>query len=349
MMPGLGSTNKKFQLSVGWRYAQADKSYFDRRLNHDFTRLWDPYERLSIMDVTGQYNLSRRFTLMATLPIVFNKFSMLYPPRGPGLGKHTASNIRGFGDLSLLGQAWLLDSQKHQFNNVAIGVGIKIPTGNWNAKAFLPNETGVGFASRSAYPPAIMPGDGGVGLLLSTQAFRQLRNTLPVIHGGTVYASASYLINARDTNGTPSMVQSLGVPLNPLFATRLTNSVTDSYNIQTGMAIKIPYFSKHAYLKNTRFRTALNWEGVPSYDFIGKHNGFRQPGYAFSVAPGLTWAHKNDYFSIDLPIVFARHINPNASLLPGLPVRGRAAPVGFNRQMGLVAPLSVVVRYARSI
>jgi hypothetical protein len=349
MVPGLGDTNKKFQLSVGWRIASADRSYRDRRLNHDFTRLWDPHERLSIMDVTGLYKVNKRFSLMATMPIVFNKFSMIYPPLGAGRGKHTSSSIEGIGDLSLLAQGWVLDSAKHPFHNVALGVGIKLPTGNWDGHAFLPDETGLNFHRRTAYPPAIMPGDGGVGLLVSTQAFRRLRNTLPIIHGGTVYGSASYLVNGRDTNGTPSMVQSLGVPLNPFFFSRLTNSVTDSYNAQVGIAVKIPKAKKDSILDHSRFRTSINWEGLPPRDLIGGHNGFRQPGYTFSVGPGFTFARKNDYLSIDVPIVFGRHVDPNASLLPGLPVKGRAAPVGFNRQMGLIAPLSVVVRYARAI
>jgi hypothetical protein len=350
MVPGLGTTGKKFQLSLGWRIATADRSYRNNRLNHDFTKTWDPYERLSVLDVTGQYNINSRFNVLATMPIVFNKFSTLYPPLGREIGKHTAATVEGIGDVTLMGQGWLLDSKRHPFHNVALGAGIKIPTGNWNAKAFLPDETGLNFRRRSAYPPAIMPGDGGVGVLVSAQAYRKLRNELPVIHGGTLYASASYLINGRDTNGTPSMVQSLGVPLNPFFFSRLTNSVTDSYNVAGGIAVRIPKARKNSVLDHTRFRTTMNWEGLPSRDFIGRSSGFRQPGYTFSIGPGIVFQGKNDFLSVDVPIVFARHVNPNASLLPGLPLRGgRPAPVNFNRQMGLIAPLSVVVRYARAI
>jgi hypothetical protein len=246
MVPGLGTTGKKFQLSLGWRIATADRSYRNNRLNHDFTKTWDPYERLSVLDVTGQYNINSRFNVLATMPIVFNKFSTLYPPLGREIGKHTAASVEGIGDITLMGQGWLLDSKRHPFHNVALGAGIKIPTGNWNAKAFLPDETGLNFRRRSAYPPAIMPGDGGVGVLVSAQAYRKLRNELPIIHGGTLYASASYLINGRDTNGTPSMVQSLGVPLNPFFFSRLTNSVTDSYNVAGGIAVRIPKARKNS-------------------------------------------------------------------------------------------------------
>jgi hypothetical protein len=349
MLPGLGDTKKKLQLSVGWRIAEAERSYFDSRINHDFTRLWQPSARLSVMDVTARYQVNKRVSVLASLPIVFNKFSMLYPPLGSNIGKPTAATATGVGDLLLFGQTWLLNSDEHPFHNIAVGAGIKIPTGNWHAKDFLPDETGRNFQKRTVYPPAIMPGDGGVGVLVGAQGYRNLRNTLPIIHGGTIYGSANYLINARDTNGAPSMVQSLGVPLNSFFRTRLQNSVTDSYNIQTGIAVKIPMTRQNKLLKNARFRVQGNWEGVPTSDFIGQSLGFRQPGYTFSVGPGITMAYKNDYVSVDMPFVFARHVNPNESVLPGLPLRnGRAAPVNFNRQMGLIAPFSIVVRYARA-
>lgn len=282
------------------------------------------------------------------MPVVMNKFSMLYPPLGAERGKRSGATANGIGDLLLYTQGWLLDGDVHPFHNVGLGVGLKIPTGNWNAKGTLPDETGANFRKRTLYPPAIMPGDGGVGVLLGGQAFRSLRNQLPIIHGGTLFASASYLINARDTNGAPSMVQSLGVPLNPIFFSRLTNSVTDSYNMQAGIAVKVPMTSQSEYLKRTRFRIAMNWEGVPSRDFIGKHHGFRQPGYTFSIGPGFTYARKDDFVSVDVPIVFARHVNPNQSLMPGVPRGLQPAPVNFNRQMGLIAPVSVLVRYARA-
>ena len=52
-MPGLGSTGSKFQLSAGWRYAAADRSYFNSRYNRDFTELWGPKIRLSTLDLTA--------------------------------------------------------------------------------------------------------------------------------------------------------------------------------------------------------------------------------------------------------------------------------------------------------
>lgn len=353
MVPGLGATGKgKFQLSVGWRQATASRSYYNSRLNHDFTALWLPHERLSVLDLTGRYQFHPRFSLTTSLPIVFNRFSMLYPPQGKGRGLRYDTTPRGIGDLTLYSEGWLLDSKKHPFHNVALGIGIKIPTGNWNYKALLPDEAGGNFGKRSIYPPAIMPGDGGTGIIVGFQGWRLLRNDLPVVHGATVYASGSYLINPRNTNGTPSIVSSLGVPVNAFFANRLVNSVADSYNAKVGIALKVPGTWKYKDLKGMRFRIEGNCEGLNSRDLFGRNDGFRQPGYTLSAGPGFTMSRGRDTVLVDLPIVFNRHINPGATVLPGPGVRRGGlllpAPINFNRQMGLVAPLAVSVRYIRS-
>lgn len=353
MVPGLGSTGKgKFQISVGWRQLNASKSYFNSRLNHDFTALWLPHERLSAMDVTARYQINSRLALSASLPIVFNRFSMLYPPSGKGLGNRYDSTPRGIGDLALYGESWLLNAKEHPYHNIALGVGIKIPSGRWNYKDLLPDERGSNFLLRSVYPPAILPGDGGTGIIVGFQGWRLLRNELPIIHGATVYSSGSYLVNPRGTNGTPSMVSSLGVPLNGFFAGRLVNSVPDSYNCKLGIALKVPGTWQYKNLKTLRFRIEGNLEGVNTRDLIGPNDGFRQPGYTLSAGPGFTFSHGKDSIMLDIPIVFNRHINPGKTLLPGpgQVVGGRLIPSApnFNRQMGLVAPFAINLRYVRS-
>jgi hypothetical protein len=352
-VPGLGATGGKFQLSAGFRYANADKSYFNSRLNHDFTRLWQPNERLSVLDVTAQYRLNKRLSVTATMPIVFNRFSMLFPPLGVGRGTPRGWDVNGLSDISIYGQGLLLDPSESPFQNASLGVGIKIPSGRWNVPRDLPDETGKNVQSRSSYPPAILPGDGGVGILFGYNAFKVLR-TPNLLRGVTLYSSGNYLANARDTNGTPSMVSSLGVPLSPIFLNRLTNSVADTYSLQAGASMPIPRTWDKKYLRGLRFRSSLNWEGLCSRDLIGKNNGFRQPGYALAIAPGVTYQYGRNLFILDVPIVFNRHINPNATLLPGLPTtaaNGTLQPAKFNanRQMGLVAPVSISLRYVRTM
>lgn len=352
-MPGLGATGGKFQLSAGFRYANAYKSYFDSRLNHDFTRLWQPHERLSVLDVSAQYRFNKRLSMVATMPIVFNRFSMLFPPLGVGRGIPRGWDVNGLSDISVFGQGLLLDPAEHPFQNASIGVGIKIPTGRWDVSRDLPAETGQNVQPRSAYPPAILPGDGGVGILFGYNAFKIIRTPM-LLRGITMFSSGTYLANARDTNGTPSIIQSLGVPLSPIFLNRLTNSVADTYSLQAGASVPIPKTYDKKYLRGLRFRGTLNWEGLCSRDLIGKSNGFRQPGYAMAIAPGFTYQYGRNLFILEAPIVFNRHINPGATLLPGLPVtapNGTLQPAKYNpnRQMGLVAPASISLRYVRTM
>jgi len=351
-VPGLSTHGGKFQLSVGWRVAEANKSYFASRVNKDFTRLWNPHEKLSVMDVTAGYSLNRRTSILASLPIVFNDFSMLYPPKGPNEGTNKSQPVRGVGDLSIFSQTWLLDSKKHPFENVALGVGLKFPTGNWNYKGLLPDETGQNFKNRPVYPPAVMPGDGGLGVLVGYQAYKSFLQPR-FLTNFSVFTSGNYLINPRNQNGTPSMVASLGVPLTPNFADDLTNSVADTYNLQAGINWRPPGVWDKPKLKGLRLRCTYNWEGLAPRDLIGGNSGFRQSGYTMSVGPGLVWVKGRDIFLVDVPITFAQYINPSQSLLPGLPgppVNGipTPAPVNFRRQMGLVAPVALTMRYIRT-
>ena len=346
-MPGLGSTGGgKYQLSVGWRDARSERSYFGAYVNQNITENWAPRERISILDVTGRYLVNPRVSVTATLPIVFNNFSMLYPPNGPGQGVRSGDNSNGIGDLSLFVQRYLLKPKDHPFGNFAAGIGIKIPTGNYNVQADLPNLTGTGFMQRTFYPPAIMPGDGGTGIIFGINGWKQFRKSY--LRGQTVFASASYLSNPRNTNGTNSIVQSFGVPLAPQFLTELTNSVTDSFNVQAGASIKIPKTWDKPILKGLRGRVTFNWEGIPEHDLFGKSQGYRQPGYIMSVAPGFTYAYGKSLIIAEVPIIFARYINGTKSAIPDLlqNPNGSLSPAPFTPQtnLGMVPSVAVSLR-----
>ena len=279
-----------------------------------------------------------------------NKFSSRLPPAGT-LADRYSWHASGIGDLSVYGQCWILDPKEHPFGNLNLGLGIKIPTGSWRVKAAIPDESGENRIGRYVWPPAIMPGDGGTGIIAGFEAFKTLRG-LGFLRGQTLFASGSYLSNPRTTNGTPSVIRELGVPLTANFLNAVTNSVPDTYTVQAGVAIKVPGTWDKKRWRGTRFRVVGHWEGLPSRDLIGGNAGFRQPGYALAVGPGLTYAYGRDMWLVDVPIVFNRHINPGKTLLPGLPVQTAAglAPGKFNpfRNLGLVAPVSLAVRYVRT-
>ena len=67
-----------------------------------------------------------------------------------------------------------------------------------------------------------------------------------------------------------------------------------------------------------------------------------------SVGPGLTYANGKDVLMIDVPIVFSRYINASRSAVPGPSNGNTPAPFNPDRNLGLVAPVSITMRYVRS-
>lgn len=343
----MGPGNGKFQLSFGYRNSYADRSYHGTTYNRTFSENWQPRIRLTLLDVTARYNFNSRVSVLASMPIALNKFSMLFPPKGSFKGVRDGWNVDGIGDIIIQPQVLCLHPKEHPYENVVLGLGVKIPSGNWDEKRVIPNLNGQVLGRTTVYTPAVMPGDGGTGIVATMDAYKTFRAP-KLIRGQTVFLSGSYLCNPRNTNGASSIISSAGVPLTPNFLNELTNSVADAYGVQAGCSLKIPGTWNKPNLKGLRVRGVYRWEGLRAHDLIGGAGGFRQPGWAMSFGPGLTWARHNDALMVDVPITFLRFIDVERSLVPG-PSNG-TNPAAFSnaRNLGLVAPVSVSLRYVRS-
>ena len=86
-----------------------------------------------------------------------------------------------------------------------------------------------------------------------------------------VYANGFYLFNPMNTNGVERNTT------NP-YSKEL--SVADQYLGRGGLY----YGCKKAGLL---FNAGIRMEGVPAKDVIGKDEGFRRPGYIFSIESGV--------------------------------------------------------------
>jgi hypothetical protein len=51
---------------------------------------------------------------------------------------------------------------------------------------------------------------------------------------------------------------------------------------------------------------AARIEGVPAHDLLGPSDGFRRPGYALSVEPGLAWYRSSNALAVSVPIALRR-------------------------------------------
>jgi hypothetical protein len=348
---GPAGLTSRFQVSTGWRYARATRGYFRFQQNGSFNQLWQPRERISVLDINAKYIFSPRFSVQADIPIVFNYFSQVFPIEGPELGvRHQLNASPKLGDISIYANYWLLKRKQHPLHNIAFGIGLKPPTGSWRLRQFYPNLQGTAASNRFIYPPAIMPGDGELGVIVGFDAYKTFAHPIP-IRGTTIFAGAQYLITTRETNGTPSVVAEAGVPIPTQLKNRLVNGTPNTWNGQLGISIPAPHTSENEWLHGLRYQLVFRSEGVTAHDLFHGNSGFRQPGFTFSVGPGFLFAYKRDYLSVDIPINFVKYIDPSQDLVPGLPkiVNGIPQPnFSPTRNIGLVAPVGVQMRWTHT-
>lgn len=248
-----------------------------------------------LLDLSGTYAVTRRFSLSGALPLVRASWSIPLPVR-PVPGERSEQNAQGIGDISVTGRYWMFNPDVHQRGNLSLGLGIKAPTGDSNVEDSYPDLTGANEAAKSV-DQSIQPGDGGWGGMFEIQGFKRIARS-------TFYGAGSYLANPRDTNDTPSIIVGLGVPVTPAVADRLVNSVPDQYLLRAGAAFALGQSAFSGGL-------GLRIEGVPRYDLFGASHGFRRPGYEVFAEPSFTWSHGNDAWWLAVPIGIKRNRRPD--------------------------------------
>jgi len=108
----------------------------------------------------------------------------------------------------------------------------------------------------------------------------------------TVFGAGTYLFNPRNTNG---------VPAGRIRPSEAVNSVVDQYLARGGVAVPV------RQIKGFAVNMGLRMEGVPRTDVFGKSDGFRRPGYALSLEPGIIYARKKEVWSVNVPIAVRRN------------------------------------------
>jgi hypothetical protein len=211
----------------------------------------------------------------------------------------------------------MFDPEAHRRGNLSLGLGLKAPTGKDDVTDTYPDRTGTNPQDK-AVDQSIQPGDGGWGAVVEINGFKRIGRA-------SYYGSGTYLINPRDTNGTPSLVVGLspGGVVSPASAPRAENSVPDQYVLRTGMAFA---------LGKSPFAVALGFrmEGLPRYDLVGDSHGFRRPGYETFAEPGFYYSRGDDTWSVNVPIALKRNRRPD-------PYTGAAGDATFPNHIYLVS------------
>jgi hypothetical protein len=259
----------EWRIALGYRHLHADQLFVGTQLLPTNRPL---IINLHSVDVTTSYAVTDRFSLSLTVPFLYGTQSRFYADSA----RHVVTAV-GLGDVSLVGSRWLFDPHDRS-GNIAIGLGVKAPTGSHTATDayFLAG----GASIRYPVDQSIQPGDGGWGVILQLQAFRQ------AFPNGTAYVTGSYLINPRTLSD---------VPKDP--GGTIYWSVPDVYSARLGLT--------YAPWPEQGVSVSLGGriDGQPVRDLIGGGDpGFRRPGYSISLDPSVAITMGPSQFNLSLPI-----------------------------------------------
>ena len=228
------------------------------------------------------YAVTDRLRLSVAVPFQTGRLSFI---EDDGL-RHT-ERVTDFGDVTVSGNAWLLDPRSDPTGNLMLGVGLKLPTASHRDSVEFFTKTGP--AQRVA-DPSIQPGDGGWGVLMQVQAFQQ------VFPGGLAYLSGSYLLNPRaQTEAT--IGRPIGLPGDPAAGTPYHLSVPDAFSLRSGVSYAVaPRWGLSASFGG-------RMDGVPVQDLVnGGDADFRRPGYSVFLDPGVDVSRGSNTFALNVPV-----------------------------------------------
>lgn len=287
----------KWQVSTGYRYFRSFRHFRGSEQEHERVENHTEVINLShAFDLGISFQPTARLSFSANLPVLHNDRSSLYehygnaPTANPEQKRfHTQS--AGIGDLRVSSSYWLVDPMKLKKYNVALGVGIKLPTGNFRVEDDFHklNKENQDYLLRKPVDQSIQLGDGGVGFSLEAQGYWQVGKTT------SLYANGFYLFNPRETNG---INRTPGTDPNPVDG---EFSVPDQFAGRAGLNQSLPFVKGLSLLLGGRV------EGVPSQDLIGGSRGFRRPGYIVSVEPGLAYIKNGFSATVTVPVALYRN------------------------------------------
>ncbi len=275
-----------FQVGMNYRYFRSFRHF--RGTEEEPDRVSSGTEVVNnsnSWDFMVNYGITDRLYSSIIIPMVINTRSSLYEH---GREERHTSFSRGLADIRVGLGYWLLDPSSHTNGNIALGAGIKLPTGNYQATDIFYNIGPEGSPEVRPVDQSIQPGDGGFGITLDFQFYQKVAEKLFAYGGGF------YLINPRETNG----IRTFRETLSPILENESIMSVPDQYSIRAGLN----------YTISNSFSTSLGatYEGVPVEDIIGGSEGFRRPGNVLAVDPGIAFVMNNFSLNLNVPVAVRR-------------------------------------------
>lgn len=275
-----------WQLNTSYRYFKSFRHFVGteeqkQRVEEETdVRNWQ-----NTLDLNLVRHFSNRWSLGIDLPLLANTRSSLYEHGGKD--RHSTHSV-GIGDLRLSAYRWLLDPAKSMKGNIQLGLGIKLPTGDYKYEDFFYKTDGTQILG--PVDQSIQLGDGGTGFTTEMNAYYNLS------HAISVYGNFYYLFNPREQNGVSTSRGATPSATSILYKSS-TMSVPDQYMARAGGSYMMENFSVSA---------GMRMECMPVHDLIGGSTGFRRPGYVISAEPGISYQLKKFTAYAAVPVALVR-------------------------------------------
>jgi hypothetical protein len=306
---------------VGYRYQHSFRHFVgtteqtQRAANHT--------QVVNLFDVSLNYNFSSRWSMTLSMPIMnatrtydhqlFETYFKI--PNAPDQITHA----NGIGDIGVSAQFWVLRPPAENGHNLAFSFGGVFPTGPSDVRDTVNTVNG---PQRVYVDQSIQLGSGGYGITLGTEAYQRMGRFI-------LYGSGTYLLTPQEENGTPNAsLAGVTLPPNPLTSKM---SIPDQYLADGGVSYPVPK------IRGLAAKFGVRYEGVKVRDILGGSLGFRRPGYALSVEPGVQYQRRKTTWSLNIPVAVQRNRKRS---VPDL-IQGKAGDAAF-------ADYLVLVGYARS-
>ena len=298
---------RQWQAQASYQYANTDQFYVGNQRNDAAGPLGQPpHRQVSLLNLDVLYGISNRLSLNLTIPFSTGYGQFLQgTPESFKLYRYDAS---GLGDVSFQAEYWLSDPTRRSRIKGSVDLGIKAPTGTYNATG--PSYSPKGDVLKPV-DEAVQLGNGGWEVLLRAQGTAALSGPL------FAYGSGYYGLSLNKYAYVEQGGALRGVP--------------DTYSGRLGLAYLLPRVRGLVLSAGERIN------GVTVKDLIGGGDLYwRRPGYEVYIEPGLTWTHGKSMTSVSVPVrVYQDKLD---SLLD----------ISLHRHIGAdFAPFLILASYAR--
>lgn len=275
----------QWQFSTALLRFVSDKHYIGTERNFAIDAYRGPVNTRNQFNFDLSYGLTSRWSLSLDVPLQFQTYDLhrVFPESGSTQPVPLNTGSNGLGDIVFRAGRWMFSTDQSR-GNVYLSAGLQFPTGDSGATSLV-------YGRAIPVDISVQPGDKAWGFIPTVEAFRNFGRF-------TTYGVATYLINPRNTTGTPAFFPSLRNP-----ATTTVNSSTDQFLVEFGASIPTP-------LRWVSPTVSYRISGVPVHDLFGPSDGFRRPATLEYFAPGVAITLLGRTINLTVPIVTYINVKP---------------------------------------